>query len=94
MELISSQSVSISISNISQVMCNRLCDVGGQRSERKKWIHCFENVNCVLFCVALSAYDQTLREDSDVVSRQLERYDSRGTNIKLILLFRTECKRV
>jgi GTPase SAR1 family protein len=44
----------------------KLCDVGGQRSERKKWIHCFENVNCVLFCVALSAYDQTLREDSDV----------------------------
>eukprot|EP00118_Oscarella_pearsei_P026589 m.310132 g.310132 ORF g.310132 m.310132 type:complete len:358 (+) comp49766_c0_seq1:130-1203(+) len=44
----------------------RLCDVGGQRSERKKWIHCFENVTAVLFCVALSAYDLTLREDSEV----------------------------
>ncbi|XP_062501627.1 guanine nucleotide-binding protein G(o) subunit alpha-like isoform X2 [Corticium candelabrum] len=43
-----------------------LWDVGGQRSERKKWIHCFQNVDCVLFCVALSAYNQTLREDSEV----------------------------
>ncbi|KPM42393.1 Guanine nucleotide-binding protein alpha-3 subunit [Neonectria ditissima] len=29
-------------------------DVGGQRSERKKWIHCFENVTSIIFCVALS----------------------------------------
>ncbi|KAL8280887.1 hypothetical protein RQP46_006566 [Phenoliferia psychrophenolica] len=41
-------------------------DVGGQRSERKKWIHCFENVNVLIFLVAISEYDQTLYEDSDV----------------------------
>jgi hypothetical protein len=29
-------------------------DVGGQRSERKKWIHCFEGVTAIIFCVALS----------------------------------------
>lgn len=40
-------------------------DVGGQRSERKKWIHCFENVNCLLFLVAISGYDQCLVEDKD-----------------------------
>ncbi|KAM0528168.1 hypothetical protein ACHAP6_001998 [Verticillium nonalfalfae] len=40
-------------------------DVGGQRSERKKWIHCFENVNCLLFLVAISGYDQCLVEDRD-----------------------------
>jgi len=40
-----------------------LVDVGGQRSERKKWIHCFENVTGVLFCVGISAFDQTLYED-------------------------------
>ena len=72
MALNSSQPVSMSNCCLSHELCNRLCDVGGQRSERKKWIHCFENVDCVLFCVALSAYDQTLREDSGVVSRQTE----------------------
>jgi guanine nucleotide-binding protein subunit alpha len=42
-------------------------DVGGQRSERKKWIHCFENVTSIIFCVALSEYDQTLLEESNQV---------------------------
>jgi hypothetical protein len=32
----------------------RMFDVGGQRSERKKWIHCFEGVTAIIFCVALS----------------------------------------
>lgn len=43
----------------------RMLDVGGQRSERRKWIHCFDQVTAVMFCVALSEYDQTLREDSN-----------------------------
>jgi guanine nucleotide-binding protein G(i) subunit alpha len=42
-------------------------DVGGQRSERKKWIHCFENVTSIIFCVALSEYDQVLLEESTQV---------------------------
>jgi len=41
-------------------------DVGGQRSERKKWIHCFENVTAIIFLVAISAYDQVLVEDETV----------------------------
>lgn len=41
----------------------RIIDVGGQRSERKKWIHQFEDVDLVLFLVALSEYDQSLYED-------------------------------
>jgi len=44
----------------------RLIDVGGQRSERKKWISCFQNLTAILFVVALSEFDQKLREDSDV----------------------------
>lgn len=39
-------------------------DVGGQRSERKKWIHCFESVKSIIFCVSLSEYDQVLLEES------------------------------
>jgi len=48
-----------------------MVDVGGQRSERKKWIHCFEDVVGVLFCVGISAFDQTLYEDN-VTNRLLE----------------------
>ena len=36
----------------------RMVDVGGQRSERRRWIHCFENVTSIMFLVALSEYDQ------------------------------------
>ena len=43
-------------------------DVGGQRSERKKWIHCFEGVTAIVFCAALSAYDLVLAEDDRVVN--------------------------
>lgn len=43
----------------------RIFDVGGQRSERKKWIHCFENVTALLFLASLSGYDQFLVEDRD-----------------------------
>jgi len=41
-----------------------LIDVGGQRSERKKWLHCFDGVRCVLFLTALDEYNMTLQEDN------------------------------
>jgi GTPase SAR1 family protein len=41
----------------------RFVDVGGQRSERNKWIHCFEGVTAILFVVAVSEFDQLLYED-------------------------------
>nr|XP_040038715.1 guanine nucleotide-binding protein G(q) subunit alpha-like isoform X2 [Gasterosteus aculeatus aculeatus] len=40
----------------------RMVDVGGQRSERRKWIHCFEEVTSVLFLAAISEYDEVLLE--------------------------------
>ena len=43
--------------------------MGGQRSERKKWIHCFEGVTCIIFIAALSAYDMVLVEDDEVVRK-------------------------
>lgn len=40
-------------------------DVGGQRNERRKWIHCFDNVTAVIFVTAVSEYDQVLFEDEN-----------------------------
>lgn len=42
----------------------RVVDVGGQRNERKKWIHCFDDVKAILFCVNLAGYNQVLFEDN------------------------------
>lgn len=44
----------------------RMVDVGGQRNERKKWIHCFQDVTALIFCVAMSEYDLKLYEDERV----------------------------
>jgi len=49
----------------------KLVDVGGQRNERKKWIHCFEDVTAIIFFADASAYNLTLFED-DRVNRLLE----------------------
>ncbi|KAL2644211.1 hypothetical protein R1flu_011798 [Riccia fluitans] len=52
----------------------KLFDVGGQRNERRKWIHLFEGVTAVIFCAALSEYDQTLSEDEST-NRMVEARD-------------------
>lgn len=56
----------------------KLFDVGGQRSERKKWIHCFENVTAIVFLVAISEYDQVLVEDETInrMQESLTLFDS------------------
>ena len=55
-------------------------DVGGQRSERRKWIDCFDGVDAVIFVAALSEYDQSLAE-SKRTNRMMEALD----------LFRSVC---
>ena len=42
-------------------------DAGGQRAQRRKWIHFFDNVNSVIFVAALSEYNQIVREDYETV---------------------------
>ena len=49
------------------IMPSRIVDVGGARSERRKWIQCFNDVRAVLFVCALSGYDMTLFEDGKTV---------------------------
>jgi len=49
----------------------RFIDVGGFRSQRHKWVQCFDNVTCILFMVASNEYDQTLIED-DRTNRVME----------------------
>ncbi|KAM6957126.1 guanine nucleotide-binding protein G(o) subunit alpha-like [Aplochiton taeniatus] len=44
-------------------MAFRMYDVGGQRSEMRKWLSCFDCVRAVVFVVALTSYDMTLTED-------------------------------
>jgi hypothetical protein len=38
-------------------------DVGGQRSERKKWINCFDSITSILFIASLNDYDLTMTND-------------------------------
>eukprot|EP01091_Cochliopodium_minus_P016416 TRINITY_DN613_c1_g1_i1.p1 TRINITY_DN613_c1_g1~~TRINITY_DN613_c1_g1_i1.p1 ORF type:complete len:346 (-),score=84.22 TRINITY_DN613_c1_g1_i1:147-1184(-) len=44
----------------------KMLDVGGQRTERKKWIHCFQDVTALIFVVAINEYDLRLYEDENV----------------------------
>lgn len=68
-------------------------DVGGQRNERKKWIHCFDNVTAVIFVAAISEYDQVLYEDQhtnrqeEAVSLFEEMCDSTWFKNKSMILF-------
>jgi len=49
----------------------KIFDVGGQRSERKKWANIFKDVNCILYVVATSEFDQMCYED-DTTNRMKE----------------------
>ncbi|XP_070532218.1 guanine nucleotide-binding protein G(i) subunit alpha-3-like [Ptychodera flava] len=57
-----------------------LVDVGGQRTERRKWIHCFQDCNSIIFIVALNIYDLVMTEDKG----QNQMHDS-------LQLFRSTC---
>lgn len=43
----------------------KMMDVGGQRNERKKWVHCFEGVAAIIFVINSSEYDQNCYEDNE-----------------------------
>ena len=45
-----------------------MVDVGGQRSQRKKWLQCFDNVNSIIFLASLIEYDLVCPEENTQVS--------------------------
>ncbi|KIH44602.1 g-protein alpha subunit, partial [Ancylostoma duodenale] len=49
----------------------RMVDVGGQRSEQRKWIHCFDNVSGVLFIAEISAYN-LIEDDGETQKNRLK----------------------
>ncbi|XP_029914940.1 guanine nucleotide-binding protein G(o) subunit alpha-like isoform X2 [Myripristis murdjan] len=63
-------------------MVFRMYDVGGQRSQKRKWLSCFDCVQAVLFVVALSGYDRSLMEDfsTNRLQESLELFTSICTN--------------
>lgn len=62
-----------------------MVDVGGQRNERRKWLHCFENVALIIFIAALSEYDQVLAESDNQVN-------SKSTSDKINIIVRVKLK--
>jgi GTPase SAR1 family protein len=50
----------------------RIVDVGGQRSERRKWIHCFENVTSIIFLAALNEYDLIVYESQNECQNRMK----------------------
>ena len=43
-----------------------IVDVGGQRTERRKWLHCLDNVNAIIYVSNLASYARVLFEDGKV----------------------------
>eukprot|EP01084_Bolivina_argentea_P275969 470746_1 len=52
-------------------------DVGGQKSERKKWIRCFDDVRAIIFVVAIASYNEMMFEDEtkNYMTDALELFD-------------------
>eukprot|EP00299_Pterocystis_sp_00344_P006676 c1863_g1_i1.p1 GENE.c1863_g1_i1~~c1863_g1_i1.p1 ORF type:complete len:349 (+),score=47.97 c1863_g1_i1:45-1091(+) len=60
-----------------------LIDVGGQRGERRKWIHLFQTVQAVLYVAAISEYDQVCAEDN-----------TQNRLTEALVVFQDVCKRM
>jgi len=65
-DLLRARSRTTGVTVIDLMMDNRkvlIVDVGGQKSERAKWIHQFEGVTSILYVCAIDDYDRTMFED-------------------------------
>lgn len=71
----------------------QICDVGGNRSQRRKWVHTFPNASVVTFTADVTSYSKVLCEDENVprVAEELALFDSianhrRFANVRLVLM--------
>jgi len=60
----------------------RMFDVGGQKNERRKWIHSFDHVNLLIFVVAIDQYNQKMYEDKtkNRITDSLELFETVSSN--------------
>lgn len=60
----------------------RVMDCGGQRAERRKWVHFFEGVTAVIFVTDLTGYDEVLFEDrtKNRMEESLELFEEMANN--------------
>lgn len=59
----------------------KMVDVGGQRSERRRWFECFDSVTSILFLVSSSEYDQ-VKAAAAAASRFLSQRASMRTQLR------------
>ncbi|VUC36686.1 unnamed protein product [Clonostachys rosea] len=71
----------------------RICDVGGTRAERKKWIHAFPDASAIIFTADATSYSKVLSEDEDTlgVTEELSLFehianDRRFADTRLLLV--------
>ena len=64
----------------------KIIDVGGTRSERRKWRLCFDSVTAVIFVASLSCYDEVLFEEHSMnkMTDQLLLFDDIVNNQSLL----------
>jgi guanine nucleotide-binding protein G(i) subunit alpha len=54
---------------------NRIVDVGGQRNERNKWIHCFESITAIIYCMNTKKNNLILLHHKIILGASLSEYN-------------------
>ncbi|VDM39431.1 unnamed protein product [Toxocara canis] len=56
----------VGVQNVIFTVHNRtyqLFDIGGQKIDRRKWASMYDGIDAIIFCIAISEYDQKMNED-------------------------------
>merc|ERR1712038_715285 len=66
----------------------KLIDIGGIRSERRKWIHCFDKLMAVIFIADLSNYDESDHPiKNSHIKDYIPNYDGPQRDVKAAKIF-------